>query len=148
MTTKEKIVDDMKKAAKGHDKSTLSIMRYALAAIQNKEKELRRELSEPELVQVLAGLVKKARESIEQFRAGNRDDLAAKEEHEVVILQSLLPQQLTPEELDVEISKVLEETGASSAQDLGKVMKHLMPKVAGRVDGKAVNERVRQRLSG
>jgi len=147
MTTKEKIVGDMKKAAKAHDKSTLSIMRYALAAIQNKEKELRRDLSEPELVQVLSGLLKKGKESVEQFKAGNRDDLAAKEEHEIEILQSLLPKQLTPEELDAEISKVLEETGASSAQDLGKVMKALMPKVAGRADGKAVNERVRQRLS-
>jgi len=148
MTTKETIVESMKKAAKAQNKSTLSIMRYALAAIQNKEKELRRELSEPEFVQVLAGLVKKGRESIEQFKAGNRNDLAAKEALEIEILQSLLPQQLTPEELDAEITKVLEETGWSSAQDLGKVMKALMPKIAGRADGKVVNERVRQRLSG
>ncbi|UCC65870.1 MAG: GatB/YqeY domain-containing protein [Deltaproteobacteria bacterium] len=148
MQIKDRLMEDMKRAAKEKDKSRLSIIRLALAALQNKEKELRRELSDEELIQVISGLVKKNRESIEQFKAGQRDDLVAKEEKEIEVLQSFLPQQLSPEELEVEISRVLEETGASTPQDLGKVMKVLMPRIVGRAEGRMVNELVRKRLSG
>ena len=148
MGIKERLMEDMKRAIKDKDRSRLSIIRLALAAVQNREKELLRKLSEEEEAQVISGLVKKGRESIEQFKAGQRDDLVAKEENEVAILQAFLPQQLTPEELEVEISRVLEETGASTPKDMGKVMKVLMPRIAGRAEGKVVNELVRQRLSG
>ena len=148
MGIKETLIDNMKKAAKEKDKSTLSTIRLALATLQNKEKELLRELSEEEVIRVVSGLVKKSRESIEQFAAGQRDDLVAKEEKEIEVLQSFLPQQLTPEELEVEISRALEETRASTAKDLGKVMKVLMPRVAGRAEGRVVNELIRKRLSG
>jgi uncharacterized protein YqeY len=148
MGIKERLTEAMRRAAKEKERSELSIIRLALAAVQNKEKELRRGLSEEEGVQVIAGLIKKGKESVEQFKAGQRDDLVAKEEKEIEILQAFLPQQLTSEELEAEISKALEEAGASMPKDMGRVMKILMPRIAGRADGKVVNELVRKRLSG
>lgn len=148
MEIKAKLIEDMKGAAKEKDKARLSIIRFALAAVQNKEKELLRELSEQEAIQVISGLIKKGKESIEQFRTGQRADLVEKEEHEIAVLQAFLPQQLTTAELETEVSKAVEEAGASAPQDMGKVMKILMPRIAGRADGKVVNELVRKRLSG
>jgi uncharacterized protein YqeY len=148
MGIKERLQEDLKSAAKEKDKARLSTLRWALAAVQNKEKELRQELSEQEAIQVISGLIKKGKESIEQFKAGQRADLVAKEEQEITVLQAFLPQQLTPEELEVEIAKAVEETGASTPQDMGKVMKVLMPQIAGRAEGKVVNELVRKKLSG
>ena len=145
---KEQLTEEMKRAAKEKAKARLSTIRLALAAIQNKEKELRKELSEQESIQVIAGLIKKNKESIEQFKAGQRDDLVEKEEQEIAVLQTLLPQQLTPKELEREIAKAVEEAEASAPQDMGKVMKILMPRIAGRAEGKIVNELVRQRLAG
>jgi uncharacterized protein YqeY len=148
MEIKAKLIEEMKAAAKEKDKARLSIIRFALAAVQNKEKELLRELSEQEAIQVISGLIKKGKESIEQFRTGQRPDLVEKEEHEVAVLQAFLPQQLTTAELETEVSTAVEEAGASAPQDMGKVMKILMPRIAGRADGKVVNELVRKRLSG
>jgi uncharacterized protein YqeY len=148
MGIKEQLIQDMKGAAKEKAKEKLSIIRLALAAVQNKEKELLKELSEQEAMQVISGLIKKGKESIEQFRAGQRADLADKEEKEIEVLQSFLPQQLTSAELEKEISKALEEAEASAPQDMGKVMKILMPRIAGRAEGKVVNELVRKKLSG
>jgi len=148
MGIKERLQEDMKSAAKEKAKARLSTLRLALAAVQNKEKELRKELSEEEAIQVISGLVKKGKESIEQFKAGQRADLVAKEEQEIAILQAFLPQQLTPKELEGEVAKAVEEAGASTPQDMGKVMRILMPRIAGRAEGKVVNELVRKRLSG
>ncbi len=138
----------MKDAVKAQDRERLSVLRFALAALQNKEKELRRELTEQEVMGVITGLIKKSKEAVEQFKAGGRNDLATKEEGEIGVLQSFLPKQLTIEELQEEISKALTEVNATSANDMGKVMKVLMPRIAGRADGKLVNELVRKRLSG
>jgi uncharacterized protein len=148
MGIKEQLQDAMKGAAKEKAKARLSTLRLALAAVQNKEKELRKELSEEEAIQVIAGLIKKGKESIEQFKAGQRADLVAKEEEEITVLQDFLPQQLTPEEVEAEVAKAVEEAGASTPQDMGKVMRILMPRIAGRAEGKVVNELVRKRLSG
>jgi len=148
MGIKEQLTEDMKSAAKEKAKERLSTIRLALAAVQNKEKELRKELSEQEIIQVIAGLVKKGKESIEQFKAGQRTDLVEKEEREIEVLQVFLPQQLTPEQLEDEIAKAVEEAGASAPHDMGKVMKILMPRIAGRAEGKVVNELVRKRLAG
>jgi len=148
MEIKAKLMEEMKGAAKEKDKARLSIIRFALAAVQNKEKELLRELSEQEAIQVISGLIKKGKESIEQFRTGQRTDLVEKEEHEIAVLQAFLPQQLTTAELEAEVSEAVEEAGASAPQDMGKVMKILMPRIAGRADGKVVNELVRKRLAG
>jgi uncharacterized protein YqeY len=148
MGIKTQLTEDMKSAAKEKAKERLSTIRLALAAVQNKEKELRKELSEQEIIQVIAGLVKKGKESIEQFKAGQRTDLVEKEEREIEVLQAFLPQQLTAEELEVEIAKAVEEAEASAPHDMGKVMKILMPRIAGRAEGKVVNELVRKRLAG
>jgi len=148
MGIKEQLIQDMKNAAKEKAKAKLSIIRLALAAVQNKEKELLKELSEQEAMQVISGLIKKGKESIEQFKAGQRADLVNKEEKELEVLHSFLPQQLTTAELEVEVAKALEEAGASAPQDMGKVMKILMPRIAGRAEGKVVNELVRKRLTG
>jgi uncharacterized protein YqeY len=148
MGIKERLTEDMKCAAKEKEKSKLSTLRLALAAVQNKEKELRKELSDQEMIQVISGLIKRGKESIEQFKAGQREDLVAKEKKELEVLQAFLPQQLTLEELEAEISKALEETGVSTPQEMGKVMKVLMSRIAGRAEGKVVNELVRKRLSG
>jgi uncharacterized protein YqeY len=148
MGIKEQLQDAMKGAAKEKAKARLSTLRLALAAVQNKEKELRKELSEEEAIQVIAGLIKKGKESIEQFKVGQRADLVAKEEEEITVLQDFLPQQLTPEEVEAEVAKAVEEAGASTPQDMGKVMRILMPRIAGRAEGKVVNELVRKRLSG
>ena len=148
MGIKERVTEDMKRAAKEQDKPKLSTLRLALAAIQNKEKELREELPDEETIRVLSGLVKKGKESIEQFKVGQRDDLVSKEEQEIVVLQAYLPQPLSTEELEEEISRALEEAEASAPQDMGKVMKILMPRISGRAEGKVVNELVRNRLSG
>jgi uncharacterized protein YqeY len=148
MGIKERLQEDMKSAAKEKAKARLSTLRLALAALQNKEKELRQELSEQEAIQVISGLIKKGKESIEQFKAGQRADLVAKEEQEIAVLQAFLPQQLTPEEVEVEVAKAVEEVGASTPQDMGKVMQILMPRIAGRAEGKVVNDLVRKRLSG
>jgi uncharacterized protein YqeY len=148
MEIKAKLIEEMKAATKQKDKARLSIIRFALAAVQHKEKELLRELSEQETIQVISGLIKKGKESIEQFKTGQRADLVKKEEHEVAVLQAFLPQQLTQAELEAEVFKAVEEAAASVPQDMGKVMKILMPRIAGRADGKVVNELVRKRLSG
>lgn len=148
MGIKDKLIEDMKSAAKEKAKARLSTIRLALAAVQNKEKELRKELSEQEIIQVIAGLIKKGKESIEQFKAGQRTDLVEKEEKEIEVLQVFLPQQLTAEELEVEIAKAVEEAEASAPNDMGKVMKILMPRIAGRAEGKVINELVRKRLAG
>jgi uncharacterized protein YqeY len=145
---KERLMEEMRSAAKEKDRLKLSIIRLALAAVQNKEKEFRRNVSEEEAIQGISGLIKKGKESIEQFKAGQRSDLVAKEEKEIEVLQTFLPQQLTPEELEVEISKAWEEAEASTPKDMGKVMKILMPRIAGRAEGKVVNELVRKRFSG
>ena len=145
---KEQLVEAMKQAVKEKDKAKLSIIRLALAAVQNKAKDLRRELNDEEEIQVIAGLIKKGKESIEQFKAGQRGDLVAKEEKEIEPPQTFLPQQLTPEALEAEIARAVEEAAAATPQDMGKVMKILMPRIAGRAEGKVVNELVRKRLSG
>ena len=148
MGIKEQLQDEMKGAAKEKAKARLSTLRLALAAVQNKEKEVQNELSEEEAIQVIAGLIKKGKESIEQFKAGQRADLVAKEEQEIAVLQAFLPQQLTPEEVEAEVAKAVEEAEASTPRDIGKEMQILMPRIAGRAEGKVVNELVRKRLSG
>jgi uncharacterized protein YqeY len=148
MGIKEQLQDAMKSAAKEKAKARLSTLRLALAAVQNKEKELRKELSEEEAIQVLSGLIKKGKESIEQFKAGQRADLVTKEEQEIAVLQAFLPPQLTPAEVEEEVARAVEEAGASTPQDMGKVMRILMPRISGRAEGKVVNELVRKRLSG
>ena len=117
------------------------------AAVMNKSVEKGRDLEDAEILQVLASLVKQRRDSIEQFAKAGRTDLVEKETAELAVLQTYLPPSATPEEIDAAVAEAIAETGATSAKDIGKVMKAVMPKLAGKnADGKAVNEAVRRTL--
>ena len=148
MGVREDLVQQMKEAAKAGDKECLSVIRLVLAAVKNKEKELRREPKDEEVLQVISSMIRQGKEAIEQFRSGGRDDLVEKEEREIGILQSFLPPPLSPEELDQEIERAIQEVGADSPRDMGKVMKLLMSRLAGRVDGRTLSDKVKRRLSG
>jgi uncharacterized protein YqeY len=148
MGLKEQIQGDMKKAAKEGNSLALSALRMALAAIKNKEIEARGEIGEDAVLKVLATMVKQRRESIELFERGGRPDLAGKETAEIAVLDAYLPKPLPDGEVESLVREAIAEAGAKSPADMGRVMKELMPKVAGRADGKTVNEIVRRLLAG
>jgi uncharacterized protein YqeY len=147
MNLEERLVEEMKQAMKDGDKARLSVIRMIRSTAQNKEFELRRKLTEEDLVKVIQGMVKKAEESIEQFQAGGRQDLVDKESREVIFYKAYLPESLGPEEVARIVDETIQETGAASARDMGKVMKAVMAKVAGRADGKLINQIVKERLA-
>ena len=138
---------EMVAAAKTRDKERLSALRMVMAALKNKEIDLHRSLSDAEVLQLLSGLVKQRKDSIEQFAKGGRKDLVDKETRELHVIQEFMPAQMTEEEILRHLEEAIAEVGAATVKDMGKVMKALMPKVAGRVDGKALNEKVKARLS-
>ena len=147
MGLEERLVEEMKQAMKSNDKAKLSTIRMIRSAVKNKEIELRKPLDDDAISRVIQGMVKKSEESIEQFNAGGRMDLVEKETKEIEIMKSFLPQPLSREEVLKIIDQTIEETQASSLRDLGKVMKTLMPKLGGKVDGALVNQWVKERLS-
>jgi len=146
MPLQQKIEDDFKAAMKASNRLKVSALRMVKAAIKNKQIEKRAELSEDDILSVLSSLSKQRMESIEQFSKGGREDLAEKERQELAILQSYLPKQLTPEELDTIIIEAIQESSAQGIKDMGKVMRLVMPRVRGAADGKIVNQRVRELL--
>jgi len=147
MTLTEKVNADIATAMKAKDAARLSALRMMKAAIMNKEVEKGRALDDAEVVQVVTSLVKQRRDSIEQFSKAGRTDLVDKETGEIAVLEAYLPPAATPEEIDAAIAAAIAETGAASAKDIGKVMKAVMPKLAGKTaDGRTVNEAVRRKL--
>ena len=104
-------------------------------------------MEEGEVLKIIANQIKQRKDSIEQYRKGDREDLVQKEEQELEILQAYMPQQLSEEELEKLVAETIKEVGATSTKDLGKVMKVIMPRIAGRADGKVVNQMVRSHLS-
>ena len=142
-----KLNDEMVAAAKAKDKIRLSAIRMLKTALHNKEIDLMRPLNEGETLQILSSLVKQRKDSIEQFAKGGRTDLVEKEEAELKVIQEFMPAQMSEEEVDAIIKKTIEEAGAVSVKDMGKVMKLLMPKLAGVADGKAAGEKVKAFLS-
>ena len=135
-------------AMKSKDATRLSTLRMLKAALMNKGVEKNRSLEASEELQVVATLVKQRRDSIEQFNAGGRRDLADKEAAEIVILEAYLPPAVNAEELDAIVTEAMAETGAAGPKDVGKVMKAAMAKLAGKtIDGKKLNELVRNRLA-
>ena len=138
------IADAMRK----QDPARLTALRMLKAALMNRAVEKGRDLDEGEARQVVSSLVKQRRESIAQFTQGGRQDLAAKESAEITVLESYLPPAADPAVVDRAVADAIAETGATSAKDIGRVMKAAMARLAGQnVDGKAVNELVRQKLS-
>ena len=147
MGLEERLVEEMKQAMKSNNKAKLSTIRMIRSAVKNKEIELRKPLDDDGIFRVIQGMVKKNEESIEQFKAGGRMDLVEKETKEIETMKSYLPQPLSREEVLKIIDQTIEETKASSLKDLGKVMKSVMPKLGGKVDGALVNQLVKERLS-
>jgi uncharacterized protein YqeY len=134
-------------AMRHHDLAKLSALRMLKAALMNREVELKRSLSDADARQVVGSLVKQRKDSIEQFANAGRKDLVDKETAELAILESYLPPAADPALIDRAVADAIAETGATSAKDMGRVMKSVMAKLAGQnVDGKAVNELVRQKL--
>ena len=141
-----RIKQDMTDAMKAGDKDKVSCLRVLLAAVKNREKNLRKELDDQEVVAVIRAEIKQVTESYEQFKAGHRDELAAKELASLTVLKSYLPAEMSEDELVAIIDAVIAELGATK-KDLGKVMKQVMTKVAGRADGKRINVLVGSKLN-
>ena len=134
-------------AMRQHDPARLTALRMLKAALVNRAIERGHDLDEAESRQVVSSLVKQRRDSIEQFTAGGRQDLAAKEAAEIIVLESYLPPAADPAVVDRAVTEAIAETGAASAKDVGRVMKAVMVRLAGlNVDGKTVNELVRKKL--
>jgi uncharacterized protein len=144
------ILDDLnsalKEAMKSKDELRISVIRMMKASLKNKEIEMMGSLTDDNILSVLATMSKQRRESVEQYTNAGRTDLAERESKEIEIIQSYLPKQLSAEEIDALIRSAISESGAASANDMGKVMKVLMPKVKGVADGKIVNQRVKELL--
>ncbi|MBK9673857.1 MAG: GatB/YqeY domain-containing protein [Betaproteobacteria bacterium] len=148
MTLKARITEDMKDAMRAKDSARLSTIRMLLAAIKQREVDERIELTDADVLGVIDKMLKQRRDSIAQFEAGKREDLAAIERAEVAVLQAYLPQQLTAAEIDTLIAEAIAATGAAGLAGMGKVMAALKPKLAGRADMGAVSARIKARLAG
>jgi uncharacterized protein YqeY len=147
MLLRDKVNADITAAMKSKEAARLSALRMMKAAIMNKGVEKGRDLDDAEVQQVLASLVKQRRDSIEQFSKAGRTDLVDKETAEIAVLETYLPPAASTEEIDAAVAAAIVETGATTAKDMGKVMKAVMPKLAGKhADGKTVNEAVRRKL--
>jgi uncharacterized protein YqeY len=148
MGLKVEIQEAMKAAMKTRDRLTLSTLRLLLSALHNEEIKGHRELTTEEIHRTITTLCKQRTEAIGLFRKGGRAELAEKEEAELKVLQRFLPQPLSEDEVRNLIKVSIEEVGAKNIQDLGRVMRQLMPRVSGRTDGKRVNELARELLGG
>jgi hypothetical protein len=147
MTLMEQITADIAEAMRAKDPGRLAPLRMAKAALVNSEVQRGRALEEAEAQQVIASLIKQRRDSIEQFRAGGRTDLADKEAAEIRTLEAYQPPPMDPVEIERAVDAAIAGTGAASAKDVGRVMKAVMSGFAGQaVDGKMINELVRRKL--
>jgi hypothetical protein len=147
VTLKERITEDMKAAMRAAEKERLSTIRMVQAAIKQREVDERIVLDDAQVIAVLEKMVKQRKESIAQFEQGGRQDLADKEQAEIVLLQSYLPAQLSDAEIDALIKEAVATTGAASVKDMGKVMAAVKAKAAGRADMGAVSARIKAALS-
>lgn len=146
MSLREKITEDMKVAMKAREAEKLSAIRLLQAALKQKEVDERIALSDSDVLGIIDKMLKQRRDSIEQYRAGNRPDLVAKEEFEVNVLQAYMPAQLSDAEVIKILDDVIAQTGAQGARDMGKVMSALRPLVAGRADMGKLSGLVKARL--
>jgi hypothetical protein len=147
MRLRDKINEDLTAAMKAREAARLSVLRMMKTAVKNKEIDLRAELDDAQVVQVLSTLIKQRKDSIEQFTRGGRNDLADKESAEIKTIEEYLPAGVTDEEIVAVVDQVVRETAASSPKDMGRVMKECMSRFSGKlVDGKKVNALVKERL--
>jgi len=146
MALKDRITEDMKSAMRAGEKDRLAAIRLILAAVKQREVDERITLDDTQVLAVLDKMVKQRRESIAQFQSGGREDLVAKENAELAILQAYLPAQMSEAELDALIGEAIAATGATSVKDMGKVMGVVKGKAQGRADMSAVSARIKARL--
>ncbi len=144
---KQKLTDDLRQAMKSGDTVKRSVIRLVMAAVNNAEIAKRAPLADPDILGVIAKEVKQRRESIEAFKQGNRPDLVAQEEAEMVVLQGYLPQQMTHEEIVQAVRRVIDEIGAKVPGDKGKVMGKLVPQLKGKADGREISDVVTELLA-
>jgi uncharacterized protein YqeY len=142
----ERLDQAFKEAIKGQQQTVLSTLRMLKSAVRHKEVEVKHPLSEAELLAVINSQAKQRRDAITEFTKAGRRDLASKEEEELSVLLSFLPKQLSSEEVEAEVVRIIGQVGATSPKDLGKVMKTAMADLAGKTDGKVVQDIVRRRL--
>ncbi|WP_059284940.1 MULTISPECIES: GatB/YqeY domain-containing protein [Aquitalea] len=147
MSLKVRISDDMKSAMKAKDTERLAAIRLLMAAIKQKEVDERIELDDAAIVVVIDKMLKQRRDSISQYEAAQRQDLADKEKAEMTVLMAYMPQQLSEAEIDELVAKAVVDSGAASMQDMGKVMGLLRPQLAGRADMALVSARIKARLT-
>lgn len=148
MTLKTQLTEDMKAAMKGGDKDRLGVIRLINAAIKQREVDERIVLDDAQVLGVLEKMLKQRRDSVSQFQAAGRTDLADKETFEIGVITAYLPAQLSAAEVDAIIAATIAEAGAAGPKDMGKVMGLVKPKVAGRTDMGKLSERVKTRLAG
>ncbi|MET3652296.1 GatB/YqeY domain-containing protein [Dyella japonica] len=148
MTLKQQLTDDMKTAMRGGDKDRLGVIRLIMAAVKQREVDERIELDDVQTLAVLEKMVKQRKDSITQYDAANRQDLADVERAEMKVIETYLPAKMGDEELDALITAAIAETGASSARDMGKVVAAVKEKAAGRADMGVVSGRIKARLAG
>lgn len=148
MAIKERIQEDLKNAMKSGDAVKRDALRVIASAIKQVEVDSRKVLTEDDVLGILTGEIKRRRDSISEAIKAGRTDIADKEQFEVTLIETYLPQQLTREELEAEVRKAISESGATTPKEMGNVMKVLMPRVKGRADGKLVNEVVKALLGG
>ncbi|MBL0616732.1 GatB/YqeY domain-containing protein [Aeromonas veronii] len=147
MSLKDQLKDQQKLAMLAKDKARLGAIRLLMAEIKQREVDTRIELNDEDILAVVTKMVKQRRDSISQFEAAGRQDLADKESAEIVVLQEFLPQQLTADEIAALIEQAITESGAAIMADMGKVMAVLKPKIQGRADVGAVSAKVKTRLA-
>jgi uncharacterized protein YqeY len=148
MSLKEQLTADMKEAMKNKEKERLAVIRMVRGAIRQQEIDGQKELGEEDVIAVISKEVKMRRDSIEEFQKGGREDLVEKTQAEIDVLLPYLPAQLSEDEVRELVKAAVEQTGAATPKDMGKVMGVLMPKVKGRADGKMVNTIVKSFLQG
>lgn len=144
---RDRLNNEMKEAMKARDEIRLSVIRLIRSSVKNREIESRHELNDGEITEVVSTLVKQRRESIRMFGEAGRTDLVEKEEKELSVLLTFLPQQLSREEVEALVVKAIADSGAQGPKDMGKVMKAIMPHVTGRADGSLVSAVVKEKLA-
>ena len=148
MSMKQQLTDDMKAAMKGGEKDRLGVIRLINAALKQREVDERIEITDAIVVAVLEKMVKQRKDSITQYVAGNREDLAAIERYELGVIQAYLPAQMDEATLEAEVVKAIADSGAAVASDMGKVMAVLKPRIAGKADMGLASTLVKRKLAG
>ena len=147
MSLKDQLSEEMKKAMKEKQQLRLSVIRLARAAIKNTEIDKKQELDDSGVIEVLAREVKQRRDSLEEYKKVNREDVVAELEKEISVLLEFMPEQMTEAEIRELLSKVIAEVGAKTPKDIGKVMGKVAPHIKGKADGKQVNQILQQMLN-